>query len=69
MADTKEVQDHLEELKASVNSALQTVYDFKKFGDKLTAANKAAELAKVTTVPTQRQHASDCSICTTWDGS
>ena len=69
MADTKEVQNHLEELKASVNSALQTVYDFKKFGDKLTAANKAAELAKVTTVPTQRQHARDCSICPAWDGS
>jgi len=69
MASTVEVQNHIEELKTSVNSALQTVYDFKKFGDKLTAANKAAELAKVTTVPTQRQHASDCSICTTWDGS
>ena len=69
MASTVEVQNHLEELKASVNSALQTVYDFKKFGDKLTDANKAAELALVTTVPTQRQHGSDCSICTTWDGS
>ena len=69
MATTVEVKAHLEQLKASVNLAVQTVHDFKKFGDKLTAANKAAELAKVTTVPTQRQHASDCSICTAWDGS
>ena len=69
MASTIEVQNHLEELKASVNSALQTVYDFKKFGDMLTSGNQTSELAKVKTVPTLRQHASDCAICTSWDGS
>ena len=69
MSSTVEVQNHLEELKTSVNSALQTVYDFKKFGDMLTSESKVTELAKVTTVPAARQHASDCSICTSWDGS
>ena len=69
MATTAEVQTHLEQLKDYINSALQTVHDFRNFGSKLTAAIKAAELALITTVPTARQHASDCSICTAWDGS
>jgi hypothetical protein len=64
-----EVLDHLDELKESVGSAIQTVIDYQKFGSKLTSSNSATELAKVTTVPSIRQHASNCSICTDWNGS
>ena len=69
MATNEDVKDHLEELRSSVNSAINTVVDYQRHGTKLTSGNQTAELAKVTTVPTARQHASDCAICTAWDGS
>ena len=69
MATNTEVLEHLGTLRDSVNDAVSTVSAYKQYGTKLTAGNKATELAKVTTVPTARQHASDCSICTAWDGS
>ena len=69
MATNEDVHDHLAELRSSVNAAVNTVSDWQKFGTRLTESNQAAELAKVTTVPTARQHASDCAICTAWDGS
>jgi len=69
MATNEDVREHLEELRNSVNSAVNTVVAYQNYGTKLTSGNKATELALVTTVPTARQHASDCSICTAWDGS
>ena len=69
MATNEDVREHLEELRNSVNSAVNTVVAYQNYGTKLTAGNQATELAKVTTVPTERQHASDCAICTAWDGS
>jgi len=69
MATNEDVREHLEELRNSVNSAVNTVVAWQQYGTKLTAANQATELAKVTTVPLARQHASDCAICTAWDGS
>ena len=69
MATNEQVLYHLAELRASVNYAVNTVNDWQKFGSRLTNANKATELAKVTTVPTARQHASNCSICVAWDGT
>jgi hypothetical protein len=69
MATNEDVREHLEGLRDSVNDAVNTVIAYQQYGTKLTAGNRATELAKVTTVPTARQHASDCSICTAWDGS
>jgi hypothetical protein len=69
MATNEAVREHLQQLRDSVNSAVNTVVDYQRHGTKLTAGNRATELAKVTTVPIARQHASDCSICTAWDGS
>lgn len=65
----EDVREHLEQVRSSVNSAINTVVAYQQFGTMLTAANQTAELAKVTTVPAARQHASDCAICTAWDGS
>ena len=61
--------EHLQELRDSVNTAVNAVVAWQSYGSKLTAGNQTIELAKVTTVPVARQHASDCAICTTWDGS
>jgi len=69
MATNEDVREHLEGLRDSVNSAVNTVDAWQQYGTKLTAGNQATELAKVTTVPAVRQHASDCAICTAWDGS
>jgi hypothetical protein len=69
MATNEDTKDHLEELRDSVNSAITTVVAYQNYGTKLTAGNQTSEKAKVRTVPTARQHASNCSICTAWDGS
>ena len=69
MATNEDVREHLEGLRDSVNSAVNTVVAWQSYGSKLTAGNQTIELAKITTVPTARQHASDCAICTAWDGS
>ena len=69
MATNEAALEHLQELRDSVNSAVNTVVAWQQYGTKLTAGNQATELAKITTVPTARQHASDCAICTAWDGS
>ena len=69
MATNEDVREHLEQLRNSVNSAVNTVVAYQSYGTKLTAGNQTSEKAKVRTVPTVRQHASNCSICTAWDGS
>ena len=69
MATNEDTKDHLEELRDSVNSAITTVVAYQNYGTKLTAGNQTSEKAKVRTVPTARQHASNCSTCTAWDGS
>jgi hypothetical protein len=69
MATNEATLEHLQQLRDSVNSAVNTVIGYQQFGTKLTAGNQTSEKAKVRTVPTARQHASDCSICTAWDGS
>jgi hypothetical protein len=69
MATNEATLEHLQELRDSVNSAVNTVVAYQNYGTKLTAGNQTSEKAKVRTVPTARQHASDCSICTAWDGS
>lgn len=69
MATNEDVLAHLETLKNSVSFAINTVVDWQRFGAMMTDASKATELAKVTTIPTARQHASDCAICTAWDGT
>ena len=69
MATNEATLEHLKELRDSVNDAIDTVGSYQNYGTKLSAGNQTSEKAKVTTVPTARQHASDCSICTAWDGS
>ena len=69
MATNEDVREHLEGLRDSVNAAVNTVVAWQSYGSKLTSGNQTSEKAKITTVPTTRQHASNCSICTAWDGT
>ena len=69
MATNEDVLEHLATLRTAVNDAVNTVVDWQRFGSMLTEGNQAVELAKITAVPTDRVHASDCALCTAWDGS
>jgi len=69
MATTEALLEHLAALRRSVNAAITEANGYRNYGDKMTDAAKATQLATVTTVPADRLHASDCAICTAWDGS
>jgi hypothetical protein len=69
MATTEILLEHLRELRRAVTDAMVSANGYKEYGSRLTSSNRATHLATVTTVPSARQHASDCSICNSWDGS
>ena len=69
MATNEAVLAHLDTVRAAVNTAINTVNYYSASNSDMTNAARAATLAKVTSVPTGFQHASDCAICTAWDGS
>ena len=69
MATNEAVRAHLEGIRNAANAAINGVHRYQGFNSEMTNAAKAALLATVTTVPAALQHASDCSICRTWDGS
>jgi hypothetical protein len=69
MSTNEEVLTHLQGLTQSANNAVNTVNEWRRFSSMMTAGAKTAELAKITTVPVERLHASDCAICTAWDGT
>jgi len=69
MSTNEDVIDHVRTIKRALNAAQEAVTGWQGYGSAMTTANKAAQLAKVTTVPSALQHASNCSICNGWDGS
>ena len=69
MANNEAVLEHLREVRTALGDAINTVVAYQRYGPRLTSANQAVELATITTVPSTRQHASDCGICTAWDGT
>ena len=69
MSTNEDVIDHVRTIKRALNAAQEAVSGWQEYGSVMTTSNKAAHLAKVTTVPSALQHASNCSICNGWDGS
>ena len=69
MATNEATNEHLQIIRAAVNVAINNVHRYRGYNGEMTNAAKATLLATVTTVPTALHHASDCAICTTWDGS
>ncbi len=69
MSTSAEVIQHLNSFKSAVNDAMQTIADYQVHGTQYTADNQTSERAKITTVNVSLIHASDCAICTAWDGS
>ena len=69
MATNEAVRAHLEGIRNAANAAINNVHRYQGFNGEMTTAAKNALLGMVTTVPAALQHASDCSVCRTWDGS
>ena len=69
MSTSDEVRAHLTSLQTATALAMRTVADYQGHAHQYTSANQTSERAKVTTVNSRLIHASDCSICTSWDGS
>jgi len=69
MATNAATLGHLQTIRSAVNAAINSVNRYQDYNGEMTTAAKNALLATVTTVPTERQHASDCATCNGWDGS
>ena len=69
MATNEATLDHLRGLQNAVSTAISNVRRYQDYNGEMTTSGKNALLATVTTVPSALQHASNCSICTAWDGS
>ena len=69
MSTSAQVRAHLQQFKSAIINAMTTVEDYKNHGSLYTTANQASERAKITTINSALLHASNCGICTTWDGS
>jgi hypothetical protein len=69
MVTNEAVLAHMATIRSAVNERINNVHRYDVYNGEMTNAAKAALLATVTTVPAALQHASNCSICRTWDGS
>ena len=69
MSTSAEVRQHLSVFRTAIADAITTVADYQSHGSQYTTANQTSERAKITTINLALLHASNCSICTTWDGS
>ena len=69
MATNEVVLEHLASVRNAVNGAINTVNYYANSNTDMTSSARTSTLAKVTTVPSALQHASNCSICNGWDGS
>jgi len=69
MATSDATLTHLQGIRTAVNKAINGVERYQIYNGDMTTPAKDALLGTVTTVPSALQHASDCAICTAWDGS
>jgi hypothetical protein len=69
MATNEATLVHLATVRSAVNAAINNVNRYQGYSSEMTTAAKNTLLATVTTVPAALQHASNCGICTAWDGA
>ena len=69
MATNAVTLEHLLTVADAVSTAINNVNRYQSYNGEMTTSAKNALLATVTTVPAALQHASNCSICNSWDGS
>ena len=69
MATSDATLTHLQGIRTAVNKAINNVERYQDHNGGMTTSAKNTLLGTVTTVPSALQHASDCNVCTAWDGS
>ena len=72
MPDTgsnEHVLDHLIAVRQSIDEGIATIVEWQNSNAKYTEAAKTVALNSIKTVPNDRSHVTDCTICITWDGS
>ena len=69
MATNEATNEHLQTIRTAINAAINNVSRYQSYNGEMTTSAKTALLATVTTVPAGLIHASDCAICTAWDGT
>jgi len=69
MATSDATLTHLQSIRTAVNKAINNVERYQDHNGDMTTSAKNSLLGKVTTVNGNLIHASDCAICTAWDGS
>jgi len=69
MATSDATLTHLQSIRTAVNKAINNVERYQDHNGDMTTSAKNSLLGKVTTVNANLIHASDCAICTAWDGS
>ena len=69
MATSDATLTHLQGIRTAVNKAINNVECYQDHNGDMTTSAKNTLLGTVTTVPSALQHASDCNVCTAWDGS
>ena len=69
MATSDATLTHLQGIRTAVNKAINNVERYQDHNGGMTTSAKNALLGTVTTVPSALQHASNCNVCTAWDGS
>lgn len=69
MATSDATLTHLQGIRTAVNKAINNVERYQDHNGDMTTSAKNTLLGTVTTVPSALQHASDCNVCTAWDGS
>ena len=72
MADTgstEHVLEHLQALRDGIGAGIETLMEWQKDNTKYTDAAKTAQLNSIKTIPSNRLHADNCTICRGWDGT
>jgi len=69
MATSDATLTHLQGIRTAVNKAINNVERYQDHNGDMTTSAKNTLLGTVTTVPSALQHASNCNVCTAWDGS
>ena len=69
MATSDATLTHLQGIRTAVNKAINNVERYQDHNGDMTTSAKNTLLGTVPTVPSALQHASNCNVCTAWDGS
>ena len=66
---TEHVLEHLQALRDGIGAGIETLVEWQKDNTKYTNTAKTVQLNSIKTIPSNRLHANNCTICAGWDGT